>query len=347
MAEQLRSEGSEVLFVGSRRGVEARVVPDHGYPIHFVCSRGLSRQPLEFLRALAATFCGIVQSVSLLTSYRPDLVVGTGGYVSAPAVLAAALLRVPIVLLEQNAVPGKATRFLSKWADQVCLSFPQSESMLTGRKVTVTGNPVRPALLGRDKREARGQLGLDCERLTLLVTGASQGAASLNRAVLKSLSAWQDRDWTVLHLTGRREHEAIKQKALPLVKGQKLHYRALDYLDDIGVAYTSADLVVSRAGATTIAELTCLGLPALLVPYPFAEGHQKKNAEAMNEAGAGVVVEDSDIEEKLGQWVERLFEEPQTLVKMAQASRQLGQPEAVTRIAHICESLARTGRTIK
>lgn len=345
VADRLRSAGNEVCFIGTRRGVEARVVPNCGYPIHFVRARGLSSRPIPLLKALAETFVGFLQSVKLFLGCKPDLVVGTGGYVSAPAVLAAAMVGVPVVVLEQNAVPGKATRFLARLADQVCLSFPESASLLSGDKVVVTGNPVRPELMNCERGAARRQLELDSDRPTLLITGASQGASSLNKATMKALVRWRDNPWTVLHLTGASQHEQVAREAAPLVEGGQLDYRPIAYLDDIGSAYASADLVVSRAGATTIAELTCLGLPAILVPYPFAGGHQTQNAEAMARAGGAILVADEKIEEELTGLVEGLFREPEKLEQMRGASARLGEPEALNRIAGICETLAKTGRT--
>lgn len=328
------------MFVGTSRGVEARVVPQRGYPIRFVHARGLSRRPLQLARALAETALGLVESLGVLWRFRPDLVVGTGGYVSAPAVVAAAVLRVPVVLLEQNAVPGKTTRLLARLARKVCLSFPGSRQYLVGRPVEVTGNPVRPELLVASREQAQRELGVESTRPCLLVTGASQGASSLNQAVLEALPLWKNKDWTILHLTGPASFAEVESQARAALGDGKLAYLAFGYLERMELAYACADLVVSRAGATTIAELTCLGLPAILVPYPFAEGHQESNAVPVETAGGGVIVRDAEVVQRLAPVVEELMEDRRRLVAMGEASRELGAPGALDRIARICKEVS-------
>ena len=337
VADELKLSGHEILFVGTRHGVEARVVPERGYAIEFVRAKGLSGKPKILIKALWETLWGFFQSLKLMRRFKPDLVVGTGGYVSAPAVLAGKVSGVPVVVLEQNAVPGKATRVLARWAERVCVSFPESARHFAQDKVECTGNPVRRELLAVERAEARAAEGISEGSFCLLVTGASQGASSINRALMRSLVRWRDKPWTVLHLTGPGHFEEISAEAEGLTSGGKLDYRAFAYREDIGQLYGCADLVLSRAGATTIAELTCLGLPAILVPYPYAGGHQRYNAKAMEDHGAARLVEDGDIEAELPELVEKLVASPACVEGMASASKGLGAPQAVKTIASICE----------
>ncbi|MEW6278593.1 MAG: UDP-N-acetylglucosamine--N-acetylmuramyl-(pentapeptide) pyrophosphoryl-undecaprenol N-acetylglucosamine transferase, partial [Candidatus Eremiobacterota bacterium] len=260
LAERLRSEGVEVEFVGTRKGVEAEVVPRHGFAIRFVRAGRFSRKPLHLVRGVLETTVGFIQCLVWLLSRRPGLVVGTGGYASAPVGLASAVLGVPLLVLEQNAVPGKVTRLLARFARRACVSFPETLRWLPSERAEVTGNPIRPEILACTREEGRRRLGLDLQRPCLLVTGASQGAESLNRAVLRSLSRWSQRGWSVVHLTGPKNLAEVVEAAAALVRDAPLRYQALGYLDDMAAAYAAADLVVCRAGATTLAEVTARGL---------------------------------------------------------------------------------------
>lgn len=343
VADRIREEGGEAFFVGTRRGLGARVVPGRGYGIAFVRARGLGGGLKGLLLAAFDGALGLVQSLAVLARKRPDLVIGTGGYVCAPVVLAARLLGIPSVLMEQNAIAGKATKFLSRFARRVCLSFPGSEGGLPADRVEVTGNPIRREIVERDRAVARQRLGIAEGQACVLVTGASQGAASLNRAVLRALPGWRDRNWVVLHLTGPNHLEEVQVRSGPLVEGGRLSYRPLGYLEDIAEAYAASDLVVCRAGATTLAEITARGLPSVLVPYPFAaERHQDHNARVLVERGAAQVLEDGAVEEALGGLVEELLRHPGDLRRMAEASAALGRPDAAQRVVEVARS--QTGR---
>ncbi len=336
VAERFRDAGGRVLFVGTPGGLGAKVVPDHGFPITFVRARGLGGGLLGALKAACTTACGLVESLVLLHRERPHLVVGSGGYVCVPVVLAAALLRIPSILMEQNAIPGKAIRLLARFARKVCVSFPGCRFGLPEERIEVTGNPIRQDILTRDRTQARHALGLPEGRLCLLVTGASQGAASLNRAVIQALAAWRSKDWTVLHLTGPKHLEEVVCRTTGRTGEGPLDYRPIGYQEDIAELYAAADLVVCRAGATTLAEITARGLPAILVPYPFAaERHQDHNAALLAERGAAGVLSDEQVEEGLQGVVAELFSHPKRLQDMALASAALGRPEAAARVVQV------------
>jgi UDP-N-acetylglucosamine--N-acetylmuramyl-(pentapeptide) pyrophosphoryl-undecaprenol N-acetylglucosamine transferase len=324
--------------VGTTRGLEARVVPQRGYPLHAIHARGLSGRPWHKALAALTTLWGVLDCVGLMHHHRPQLLIVTGGYVCAPVLLASALRRLPVLMLEQNALPGKVNRKLSGLARLICVSFEESRRYFPGRRCEVTGNPVRHEILEASRQDGRRHFELDEDRKVLLVTGASQGAASLNEAVLASLPHWRDRPWTILHLTGPSHKESVEERARPLLQDSMLDYRPFGYMGEMHLAYAAADLVVGRAGATTLAELTARGLPSILVAYPFAaDRHQDYNADALVARGAAVKLDDSGVVELLADTVGGLMEDSQRLGKMAEASLAGGRPQALDNIVALIE----------
>lgn len=337
LAERLRTEGLDIHFFGALGGVEAEIVPRFGFPLHLVRAGKLSRKPLQALAGVLETAVGFAQCLGWLLHHRPNLIVGTGGFASAPVALAGTVLGVRLMVLEQNAVPGKVTRLLARFARHVCVQFPESAKWLPRGRTLVTGNPIRADILACTQAEGRQRLGIRTDRPCLLVTGGSQGAVSLNRAVLSSLERWSDQEWTVLHLTGSKHLEDVERQGHPT---NQLDYRPVGYLDDVAAAYAAANLVVCRAGATTLAEVTARGLPAILVPYPYAaEDHQRLNARAAVDTGAAELLEDSEVEARLGESVEKLFGSREQLARMAEASQALGKPDATDRILELVRAL--------
>ncbi len=337
VADEFRRNESQVHYLGSKRGLESQVVPSQGYPFTAVASAGLAGSTTRKLWALLQLGVGTVQAYAHLRRWNPQLLIGTGGYVCVPAVLAARLLGVPVVLLEQNAAPGRATKLLSRWAARVCVSFQGALEHFPSEIGRWTGNPVRSSMERSDSREARERLGLDRDRRTLLVTGASQGAASINRAVLEALPRWRDHAWTVLHLTGRNHLARVSARAEAILpEDARLDYRPFGFRKDIQTLYSAADLVVSRAGATTIAELTTLGLPSLLIPYPHAGGHQVENARELVDRGGAELILDEDASTELAEAVESLLLAEEKLGSMSEKCRELAQPNASVNVFEVC-----------
>lgn len=337
VAGEFRKREHEVLYVGSSRGLEAEVVPKEGYAFLAVPSRGIAGSPIRKMMALVHLGLGSFKTWLRLLSWKPDLVVGTGGYVCVPSVVAAALMRVPVVLLEQNAVPGKATLMLSRFAKVVCLSFADTEKYFKERRTEWTGNPLRSSIQMKSKSEACQELGLDAGRPTLLVAGASQGATSINRALVEALPSWADKEWNIIHLTGRNHLARVKAKVESvLAEDAVLDYRVFGFRKDMENLYSAADLVVSRAGATTIAELTSLGLPALFVPYPYAGGHQKENARVVVHSGGAKEIPDELVGEKLRDEVEMLLENETVLQEMSRNSERTARPDASQCVFDVC-----------
>lgn len=289
------------VFVGTVGRLEERLVPEAGFAFHTIDALPLPRRPsIGLLRLPGSLRRSRAQVLDLMDRTDAVGVATFGGYVSFPVSWAASSADVPLLLHEQNAVPGLANQFAARWADRIALTFPSSARRFRGPSTIVTGNPVRDEILALDlaatRGAARAQFGLDADRPTLLVFGGSQGARSLNRAVADSARRWGGLDLQIIHAAGSGLHgETVRRWKDAVGEDPKVGptVRILDFIDDMAMAYAAADVVVCRAGATSIAELTALGLPAVLVPYPAAtRDHQTANGRALERAGAAVVIED-------------------------------------------------------
>lgn len=327
---------AEVRFAGTSRGLEAVLVPRAGFPFHRVPAsgyRGLGTvaRVLFVLNFVAGVLC----SLMLLLRRRPAVVLGTGGYVSAPVMAAARMLGVPCALQEQNAVPGSANRLVGRWTRRVYLGFASAAARFPRGRTVVTGNPVRAAFCDGMLDEAATPLFATAADLRkVLVFGGSGGAHTLNRAVSDAAVTWLARpDLALLVQTGRREHEAVAQ-AYPTTDSAD-RFRVVPYIDDMFAALSAAELVVCRAGAMTLAELHCLGKPAVLVPFPHAtDGHQLRNARDCEAAGAAVVLEDGDCDAAaLVRVVDDLLADRTRLLVMARCAASLARPQAANDIA--------------
>ncbi len=344
LARRLRDDrGADVRFAGTVTGQEASLVPEAGFQFTAVEARPLVRKvSLQALTAPAVALRSVGRCRPLVED--TDVVVGMGGYVSVPVALAAIRARRPLVLHEQNAVPGLANRTLARQARAVALSFAEVARMMPRRvRTVVTGNPVRDEIVAvRANREAlakeaRVELDLDENRTTVLVFGGSQGALQVNRATVDALRHLHDRwDLQLVLLTGPTHGDAIS-RALEHDGG--LLVRALRFLDRMDLAYAVADVVVSRAGATTCAEITACGLPSLLVPYPYATGrHQEANARSLQRAGAAAIVMDDALSGPLlAARLTDLLDHRDRLVRMAERSAAWGSPGAAIALADVVE----------
>ena len=331
--------GADVQFVGTERGLEATLVPLAGFPFTAVESRPLVRKMSPAaLRAPVAVLRSVGRCRAMVED--ADAVLGMGGYASGPVVLAAIRSRTPIVLHEQNAVPGLANRLSGRFARTVALSFAEAAKFLPRRTRTVlTGNPVRAeiARVRSDRetltKEAVRELGLAEGRRTIVVFGGSQGALHIDRAVVGMSGLLRDRDdLQLVLLTGRAHFEGISAS---IPADSPLLVRAMPFLDRMELAYAVADLVVSRAGATTVAEVTVSGVPSLLIPYPYATArHQEANARAVQRAGgASVLLDEQLTPETLADRVLSLVDHEERLHSMAERATGFGRPEAAERLA--------------
>lgn len=336
-----RSPQADVLFVGGD-GLEGRIIPGAGWAYRRVAAQAWPRRmSWKLVGAMCLTVAGTVQAVALLRRWRPQVAVATGGYAAAPVGAAAALLGIPLVVQEQNLSPGAANRILARWAQAISVPH-ESVARRLGDRAIVTGVPVRASTLRGDRARGRRRFGLDDRRLTLLVLGGSQGARSLNAAVVEMAARLgEGAEVQILHQTGK-DHEEWVRGRLGSVPGQ-MRYVATAYIEDMADAYACADLIICRAGAGTLAEATANGLPVVAVPYPHAaEGHQEANARLLESAGAAVVVPDGELSgSRLADLVGDLRNDPQRLQGMADASRALGRPQAAEQVAELIVAAAR------
>jgi UDP-N-acetylglucosamine--N-acetylmuramyl-(pentapeptide) pyrophosphoryl-undecaprenol N-acetylglucosamine transferase len=341
VAEHLRDEElCDVEFVGCPDGEEARLATEAGLVFHGVPARGFDRSaPLSAIAAGFTAIASWMRCMRLLRTYRPDVVVCFGGYVSLPLGMAAATAGIPLVLHEQNAVPGLANRVLSRWARTVCVTYQASlQRLARPSRAFVTGNPVRPAVASSSRSAGRDALKLKPTDLVLLVFGGSRGARHINTALVDLYDTLKAvKGLRVVHVAGRDEIESVKAALAGhgWKGGRTPFWRVFDYIEAMGNALAAADLVVCRAGATTIAELTALGKAAVLVPYPYAtEDHQTLNAQALVVAGAAVMVADAEIDTPaFGDEIVRLLTRATARAEMERAVSALARPTAAHAVA--------------
>jgi len=329
---------SKVIFVGTKDGLESEIVPKYGFKLIFIQARGLKRKlslsnivlPYYVLKSLC-------QSLRILNEERPDLVVGTGGYVSFPVVVSARLKNIPTLIQEQNSYPGVSTRLLAFLVDRVCLSYLGSiKYFLTRGKLTVIGNPVRGDIVSANRYEALRKFNLDSSKKTIFIFGGSQGAHAINQAVLDSLDFLLER-WQLLWQTGENDFVFVSGK----VKGKRIKCEVFPFIEDMRSAYAASDLVISRAGALTLAEITACGKPSLLIPYPYATAdHQRYNAEVLQEEGAAQIILQRDLTgEILAQKLSSVLSDEERLKGMAEQSRKMGKPDATSLLVNEMERL--------
>ncbi|MDR1273837.1 MAG: undecaprenyldiphospho-muramoylpentapeptide beta-N-acetylglucosaminyltransferase [Odoribacteraceae bacterium] len=346
IADALKRSGEEVeiLFVGARGKMEMEKVPAAGYRVEGLPVRGFQRRlTWKNVLVLASLYKSLRAARRIVRDFRPDVVVGVGGYASGPVGRVAARRGIPLVLQEQNSHAGVTNRLLARRATAVCVAYEGMERFFGAGKVIFTGNPARAGLLqARDAREEGIAFhGLDPARKTVLVTGGSLGAGSVNRAMVAALGALAALEGAqVLWQCGGFYHAALERQLAGLLPANVV---LLAFLERMDLAYACADLVVARAGAGTISELCLLGKAAVLVPSPnVAEDHQTRNARALVDKGAAVMIEDGEIEARLGETLRDLLDDDARRLALAGNARALGVADADERIARIILSIEKS-----
>lgn len=339
VAEALRQadSGVELLYIGARGRMDGRIVPEAGVPFESVSAAPLrTGSPLSALRNIATLLLGTAQAWRSLGRFRPDVVFVTGGYASVPVGLAARLRRRPLLVYLPDISAGWAVRLLSRLATRIATT---AVSDLPAKKTEAVGYPVRAAFWSADRATARRGFGLPENEAVLLVTGASQGAHSLNVAVAQQLDALLDA-CHVVHLTGRDDEREMLARRVALPEATRDRYHVFGYFDEMADAMAAADLAVMRAGASTLGELPAAGLPAVLVPGVYEGGHtQLPNARYLEEQGAAVVLEDDQLV-RLTDVVRDLFAADARRNWMADAIRRLARPHAAQRLASMLQEMA-------
>lgn len=343
---QKKSPDAKFLYVGTARGLEADIVPKEGLPFATVDIQGLERHltPVNLLR-MGKAMAGVVKAARIVRHFRPDVVVGTGGYVCGPILLAASFLHVPTLIQEQNVVPGITNKILSKFVAKIAAGTEEAVKHFPADKVLFTGNPIRSEVLTASREDGAKAYGFDPAKKTVLISGGSRGARAINRAMIQVLvQAAKHPEVQYLHVTGKNEYEDVMRRLQEagFDSEQTKHIQIRPYVYDMPKAMAMADLAVFRAGATGLAELTARGIPSILIPYPYAaENHQEYNARALEKAGAARVILNRDLTSaRLCAVLTELLSEEDKLKAMAVASRSMGRPQAAGDIADLVLKLA-------
>lgn len=333
---------AEFLYVGTQKGLEADIVPKAG--INFIALKlegGLERHfTLANISRAANAIWSIKHASDIVKDFKPNAVVGTGGYVCGPILLAASLMKVPTLIQEQNAVAGVTNKILSKFVNKIAVGTRDALKNFPAEKTVYTGNPIRSAVLDAKKSDGLKEFGFTDDKPIVLISGGSRGARSINNAMIDVLkSAAQKNSAQFLHVTGKGEFDAVTEKLFDVLDAPNI--KVVPYLYNMPRAMAMADLAIFRAGATGLAELTARGVPSILVPYPFAaENHQEFNARSLVEAGAARMILNKDLTaEILSATIDELLSSPDTLKKMSQASLSLGKPHAADEIAELILAL--------
>jgi UDP-N-acetylglucosamine--N-acetylmuramyl-(pentapeptide) pyrophosphoryl-undecaprenol N-acetylglucosamine transferase len=331
----------EISFVGTKQGIESKVLPGEGFKLKTIISSGLlGTKGLKRWVSWSKLPVGTAQSLCFLIRNRPNLVVGVGGYASAPLVFSAWLLRIPILIHEQNAFPGMANKWLGKIADKVAVSYKESKEFFSKKKVEVTGNMIDEKLC-QPKEEFPPPLK---QPFGILILGGSQGAHSINMAMLEALDLLSDRKerLCITHQTGEGDYENVKKKYTE----KRFSANVLSFITDMPMRYRLASLVICRSGATTLAEVTAAGKVSALIPFPYAvNNHQEHNARIIEAANAGEVILDEEISgERLAKSIKKAMDEPENLERMGNNSYRLGSRDATEKVRKICFELMSTAK---
>jgi UDP-N-acetylglucosamine--N-acetylmuramyl-(pentapeptide) pyrophosphoryl-undecaprenol N-acetylglucosamine transferase len=331
VAEQIREmkPDADILFIGTKDRIEGRVVPKLEFKFRSIWIKGFSRKiNFENLLFPVKLFVSVIQSLLINISFKPKVAIGSGGYVAGPAIWAASVMGAKIILIEQNSYPGITTRLLERYATEVHLSFQESKKYLRKEKIhQLTGNPVRKNLGRMEKTEALRKIGLTSEKKTLLVLGGSLGARTINETMSGSVKILEENNIQVIWQTGKNYFEQYKVMNSTSVK-------VYDFIEDMNAAYSACDLLLARAGATTIAELLNLGIPTILVPSPnVAENHQFYNAKSLSDNSAAILIEDKNLKTDLAENVLETMNSENKLSDLKKKALEMAKPDAAKVIA--------------
>lgn len=339
---QKKDDNVEFLYIGTEKGLESKLVPRENIPFKSIHITGFKRKiSFENVKTILRFLKGVRDSKKMLKEFKPDVVIGTGGYVCGPVVYAAAKMGIPTIVHEQNSVPGLTNKFLSRYVDKIAICFEEAREFFPEQKVVLTGNPRASEVLGQDGIKGRLSAGLKLKIPTVLIFGGSRGARPINEAVVKSLTELSGKSYQVLYITGDVHFEDV-QKEVELV-GNPENVIIKPFIHNMPEVLTGVDLTVARAGATTLAELTSLGIPSILIPSPYVtDNHQEKNARALSENGAARLLLEKDLTgPKLVESIDHILGNGEKLADMKKAAKKLGIPDAAQRLYRLMEELAK------
>ncbi|WP_407372392.1 undecaprenyldiphospho-muramoylpentapeptide beta-N-acetylglucosaminyltransferase [Carnobacterium sp.] len=336
---------AEFLYVGTEKGLENRIVKEYGIPFASVEIKGFKRSlSLDTVKTIRMFISSINQAKKIIKNFQPDIVIGTGGYVCAPIVYAASKLGVPSIIHEQNSVAGITNKFLARYVTKIAICFEEVRNDFAKYpgKVCFTGNPRAQEVSNVQKKAALEEYNLDSEKPTVLIFGGSRGAKRINDAFVESLPLLANKDYQVLMATGDVHFETI-QSQLTKIKNEKFNVSVVSYISNMPEVFSTVSLVVSRSGATTLAELTALGLPSVLIPSPYVTNdHQTKNAESLVNKNAAKLINESELTgEKLAQTLDDLMLNQNLRQEMARNAKKMGMPDASDRIIEVINKIVK------
>lgn len=324
---------AEIVFVGTAKGIESEIVPKYGYELKTVTVQGFKRKiDFDNVKRVFKLFKGLEQSRRVVKKFKPDLVIGTGGYVSGPVLFNASMNKVPTVIHEQNSFPGVTNKILAKMVTKVLTSFEDSHQRFpegTRDKLVLTGNPVRKEILMARKNSARRNLGITEDKKMVLCYGGSGGSEDINNAMKLVIENMVKDDIAFIFATGKYYYEEFSNSISDIQL--KPYQRVVPYLEDMANALAASDLVIGSAGAISLAEITALGKPSIIIPKAYtAENHQEYNAKSIEKQGAGIAILEKDLTpQNLNETVLKLLGDKEKLIDMANASMEIGKPEAI------------------
>ncbi len=328
-----KEKNADILFIGTQKGIESRLVPEAGYKIEYITVQGLIRSlSVKNLIVLKNFIKAIFDAKKMLRAFHPDVVIGTGGYVCAPVLYAAKMLKIPTLIHEQNVIPGVTVKMAASIADSICISFSDTKNFLKPsllNKCTLTGNPIREEMLHVEKEEAKKKLGLD-SRPFIVAFGGSLGAQNLNRAAIDFLNENDCSSFQFMLGTGKRYYEEV----VSAVSKKDANIFIREYIHNMDLVMSAADVVVGRAGALTVSELAALGKPSVLIPSPnVAHDHQTHNAKSMEQAGAALFIADCELSgERLKKALFEIIENPGKAEEMSQNAFRIAICDGAKRI---------------
>jgi UDP-N-acetylglucosamine--N-acetylmuramyl-(pentapeptide) pyrophosphoryl-undecaprenol N-acetylglucosamine transferase len=337
---QKETKDAEFLYIGTTNGLESKLVPRENIPFKSIHITGFKRKlSFENVKTVYRFFKGVSDSKKILKEFKADVVIGTGGYVCGPVVYAAAKLKIPTIVHEQNSVPGLTNKFLSRYVNKIAICFEEAKDYFPGNKVIFTGNPRATEVIGQDGIRGRLSVGLSTTMPSVLIFGGSRGARPINEAVVKSLSDFSKKPYQILYITGDVHYEAVK-KEVELV-GSPENVIIKPFVHNMPEVLAGIDLVVSRAGATTLAELTSLGIPSILVPSPYVtNNHQEKNARSLSDHGAADLLLEKDLNSKnLIKQIDSILLDKDKLNAMKTKAKKMGVPDSANRLFNVIKQL--------
>ncbi|MGX7244078.1 undecaprenyldiphospho-muramoylpentapeptide beta-N-acetylglucosaminyltransferase [Enterococcus quebecensis] len=332
---------TEFMYVGTQAGLESQIVPKYGIPFKTIKIQGFRRSlSPQNIKTVYLFLSSIGKAKKIIKDFQPDVVIGTGGYVSGSVVYAAKQLKIPTIVHEQNSIPGITNKFLSKYATKVAICFPDVAEYFPKEKVVLTGNPRAQEVVTIEKTDVLKEYGLDPDKKTVVIFGGSRGALKINQAFVEALSLFEQREYQVLYASGERYYKELQEK-LNLSEKKLTNVSIQPYIDKMAEVLAAADLMVGRAGATSIAEFTALGLPAILIPSPYVTNdHQTKNAQSLVKSGAVEMISDQELTgSKLATEIDRILLDEERHKMMAEASKKEGIPDAGERLFKVVKEI--------